>query len=400
MNYNPELLAPAGDLQKLKIAILYGANAVFIGGKKFSLRAKASNFEIADIAEGVAFAHAHQAKVYVTVNIYPHNEDFEGLDEYLLELDAIHVDAIIVSSPYIVSRARALHCHFELHISTQQSTANHHAVQFWKDFGVDRVVLARELSLQEIKSIKNQVNLPIEVFIHGGMCSSFSGRCTLSNNMTNRDANRGGCAHSCRWNYRLFQANQEVSTHDFKMGSKDLMAFAGLQALLDARVDSFKIEGRMKSLHYIAMVVRAYRGFIDHYIQEKPIDQDILQYFKTIAQKAENRDSSTGFLLGDVTNEGTLYDTMEESPSQEFIGLVVENQKNALIKIQQRNFFSVGDRVEIIEPSGRYYEAIIHAMQDEEGNSLTQARHAMQILYLDLHTPIKVHSIIRKKQED
>ena len=393
----PELLAPAGDLDKLKVAIRYGADAVFIGGKQFSLRAKASNFDLAAIQEGVEFAHAQHAKVYVTVNIYPHNEDFKGLDEYLLALDAIQVDAIIVSSIAIIQRAKALNCRFEIHLSTQQSVANQGAIAFWQQLGVDRIVLARELSVHEIAALKQQTTLPLEVFVHGGMCSAFSGRCTLSNNFTNRDANRGGCAHSCRWAYDIFAQNQQISSNQFRMGSKDLAAFEALPALIDAGVDSFKIEGRMKSLHYIATVVQAYRIGIDTYLATHKKD---FQFFQQLANKAENRASSTGFLLSEVTQEGTLYDASNEVPPQDFIGIVLEHSlSDQFVKMQQRNTFDFDDELEIITPSGQTYTTTIIALYDEHQQPITKARHAMQTLYLELNQLPPPHSIIRKKQE-
>lgn len=399
MKYKPELLAPAGDLQKLKVAILYGADAVFIGGKKFSLRAKASNFDILAIQEGVIFAHQHDAKVYVTVNMYPHNEDFEGLDAYLLALDAIKVDAIIVSSLAIVQRAKYLKCRYELHLSTQQSVANQHAVTFWEKQGVDRIVLARELSVDEITQLKRNVATKLEVFIHGGMCSSFSGRCTLSNNMANRDANRGGCAHSCRWYYDLYQNEQLVSTHDFQMGSKDLMAFPALVSLLEARVDSFKIEGRMKSLHYIATVVSAYRQFIDRYLSNQTMDEEQVKKHEKMVQRAENRAASTGFLLHEVNNEGTLFGNTLEKPPQDFIGLVMEHeQQEQIVKIQQRNYFEANDQLEVLEPSGFIFETTIQQLYDENKQPIQVARHAMQVLYLVLDKTPPPYSMLRKKQ--
>ncbi|MDD4584959.1 MAG: U32 family peptidase [Bacilli bacterium] len=335
--YRPELLAPAGDLEKLKIAIIYGADAVFIGGKKFSLRAKASNFELKDIEEGVIFAHENNSRVHVTVNVYPHSEDLEGLDEYLLELDKINVDAIIVSSPYIVKRARELGCKFEIHISTQQSTANYEAMIFWQNLGANRIVLARELNLKDIEKLKGETNLPLEVFIHGGLCSSFSGRCTLSNNMTLRDANRGGCAHSCRWFYDIYEDNKKINedTENFRLGSKDLCAAPMINQLIDLKVDSFKIEGRMKSLHYIACVVQAYRQLIDDYLEGNSKD---LSYYLSMLSRAENRATTRGFLKGDITYEDGLFEVESEQPSQDFLGIVIDYDKQKkLAKIQQRN---------------------------------------------------------------
>lgn len=261
-----ELLAPAGDLQKLKIAVMYGANAVFIGGEKFSLRSRASNFTLEDIKEGCDFAHQHGAHIHVTCNILPHETDLEGLIEYLKKLEKCGVDAIICASP-IVIEAVIKHTKMECHVSTQESTLNSKMVDFWTNLGVTRVVLGRELSIPQIKEIKAKSNVQIEAFIHGGMCVSYSGRCMLSNNMTNRDANRGGCAHSCRWNYDLLIDNEKINPDGeyFQMSSKDLCSIYDIKGILDSHVDSLKIEGRMKSIHYIATVVKCYRMMIDEY---------------------------------------------------------------------------------------------------------------------------------------
>lgn len=395
--YRPELLAPAGDLEKLKIAIIYGADAVFIGGKKFSLRAKASNFELKDIEEGVIFAHGNNSRVHVTVNVYPHSEDLEGLDEYLLELDKINVDAIIVSSPYIVKRARELGCKFEIHISTQQSTANYEAMIFWQNLGANRIVLARELNLKDIEKLKSETNLPLEVFIHGGLCSSFSGRCTLSNNMTLRDANRGGCAHSCRWFYDIYEDNKKINedTENFRLGSKDLCAASMINQLIDLKVDSFKIEGRMKSLHYIACVVQAYRQLIDDYLEGNSKD---LSYYLSMLSRAENRATTRGFLNGDITCEDGLFEVESEQPSQDFLGIVIDYDKQKkLAKIQQRNHFKVGEKISVMQPFLEDIDMSIQEIYDENMNKIEIANHAMDILYIKTELPIKKHGIIRRK---
>ncbi len=395
-----ELLAPAGDLTKLKIAVAYGADAVFIGGKKFSLRAKASNFDIDDIAQGVKFAHAYGAKVHITVNIYPHNEDLAGLDEYLLALDEAGVDAIIVSSPYILKRAQELGVKYEIHISTQQSSANLEAINFWQSQGADRVVLARELSLKELQYLKLHSKMPLEVFIHGGLCSSFSGRCTLSNYMTLRDANRGGCAHSCRWFYDLKEQGKMISSElePFRLGSKDLSALFYLPSLIEMGIDSFKIEGRMKSLHYIASVVQAYRTLIDDYLADsKNFQRYEMSKYAEMLKKAENRDSCDAWLKGDVTNKDGLYSPEGEPALQDFIGLIDSyDAKTGLAYFEQRNHFKVGDKVSIIQPHQKEQFFIIDQIYDENMNSLLVANHAMDKLFI--HIPFKVgeFAIIRK----
>lgn len=271
-----ELLAPAGDLKRLKIALLYGADAVYIGGQQFSLRSRASNFSLEDIREGAAFAREHGKKVHVTVNMLPHEDDLGGLDDYVRALADAGVHALIVASPSIARRVKELAPSLEVHISTQHSTTNASAIRFWKEQGMDRVVLARECTLEEVRASCANAVLPVEVFIHGGMCISYSGRCVLSNHMTNRDANRGGCAQSCRWKYALYEGEREISDPDmrFSMSSKDLQAVRFIPALIEAGVSSLKIEGRMKSAYYIATVVHAYRMLIDEYAQTGTLNEE------------------------------------------------------------------------------------------------------------------------------
>ena len=299
-----ELLAPAGNLEKAKIALLYGADAVYVGGLSFSLRARASNFTVEMLEELVDFAHKLNKKVHVTTNIVVHDEDMLGLDEYLLELERIQVDAIICSSLAIIERAKLI-TNLEIHLSTQFSVTNSSLANYFFNEGVKRVVPARELSLEEIKAVKENSLADLEIFIHGGMCVSYSGRCTLSNYMVGRDANRGGCAHSCRWLYDLYNKDQAISeNHDFQMSSKDLEIVEYLPKLLDIGVASLKIEGRMKSIHYIATVVLAYRMLIDDYYNNELKD---LSFYKKEIQKAENRLTSFGFMEGDTTIQQQLY---------------------------------------------------------------------------------------------
>ena len=393
-----ELLAPAGDLEKLKVAVLYGADAVFIGGKKLSLRAKASNFTVEMIKEACDFAHAHGSKVYITVNILPHEEDMVEVEEYLKALDDAGIDAIIVSSMAIVTIAKQIGVSYELHLSTQQSTVNLEAIGFYADMGFDRVVLGRETTLKEIEEIKSKTDMPLEVFIHGGMCSSYSGRCSLSNHMTRRDANRGGCAHSCRWNYKLFEKDEslEIDGHSFKIGSKDLMSFSIMPKLIDLGIDSFKIEGRMKSLHYIATIVKAYREFIDGYLEGQDVDFLIDRATKE-AKKAENRDSSVGFFNGQVTHEGGLYFDGAEIPPQDFIGIIrgYDKEKNMAL-CEQRNYFKLPMTFELIQPKGETKVFTLDKVYDEEGNEIIEAKHAMQTIYLPIDE-VKEYSILRKK---
>ncbi|CCV64273.1 Peptidase U32 family protein [Alteracholeplasma palmae J233] len=383
-----ELLAPAGDLEKLKIALLYGADAVFIGGQQFSLRARASNFTVDDIKEATTFAHNLNKKVYVTTNIIPHHEDMHDLIEYLQALEEAKVDAIIAASPYIVDTALK-HTNLEVHISTQQSALNTQTVQFWTEKKASRVVLGRELTVEEIKGITSSTDTEIEVFIHGGMCMSYSGRCSLSDNMTGRDANRGGCAHSCRWNYDLKENNESFSEEvPFSMSSKDLEAVHQITKLIDANVSSLKIEGRMKSLHYIATVVSTYRQMIDEYVHTKEI-KDYEYYVKRL-KKAENRLASSGFLEGVPGVEQQLYQMRSEKPSQNFIGIVLAyDEKTQTALVEQRNYFEVGTEVEVMshEEPEKYFK--IEKMTDLDGNDLDIARRPKEQLLI--HTNIKLH---------
>lgn len=396
-----ELLAPAGDLDKLRVAITYGADAVFIGGKQFSLRAKASNFEIKDIAEGVTFAHAHNAKVFITVNIYPHNEDLDGLDEYLKDLDSVGVDAILVSSPYIVQRCIDLNLKFEVHLSTQQSAANIKACEFWESIGVKRIVLAREMDVDQIAELRKNSRLPIEIFIHGGSCSSYSGRCTLSNNMSNRDANRGGCSHSCRWGYDVYHEGQLLSNPEtpFKFGSKDINAVMYIKELLEAGIDSFKIEGRMKSVHYIASVVSTYRELIDDIYENKgAAARGDFEYYNNKLKKAENREASEGFLKGDVDFDDILYHAESEAPTQEFLGMFLEyDQEKQMALIQVRNHFNDGIDASLVRPFSEDVEFKIEGLFDKDLNPVMVANKAMQELYIKVPAPVEKYAILRKR---
>lgn len=392
-----ELLAPAGNLDKLKIALMYGADAVFIGGQNFSLRARASNFSIADIKEATDFAHERGKKVYITTNIIPHNEDLEGVIEYLKALESVDVDAIISASPFIIDMALN-HTNLEVHLSTQQSAYNSEAVNYWYDKGVKRIVLARELDKHQIHDLCKNTEADIEVFIHGGMCMSFSGRCSLSDNMTDRDANRGGCAHSCRWNYELTHDGVTVNDASFSMSSKDLEAIHQVPYLIDSGVSSLKIEGRMKSVHYIATVVSTYRKLIDDYINMGDI-KDFDAYEKEM-KKAENRLSSIGYLEGNPGVDQQLYGMRSEKPSQLFIGFGLGYDKNqSYATIEQRNYFKIGDDIEVHNPSGNHFYFKLSEMLDEDGNPVEVARHPKQILKVKVPQEIEPYAMIRRSVE-
>jgi putative protease len=393
-----ELLAPAGDLEKLKIAILYGANAVFLGGLKFSLRSRASNFTIEDIKEGCNFAHLHNAKIHVTCNILPHEIDIEGIYEYLHNLEEAGVDAIITSSPSIIKTVIEK-THMECHISTQESTLNSKMVDLWKSIGAKRVVLGRELSIEEIKEIKSKTDLEIETFIHGGMCVSYSGRCMLSNNMTNRDANRGGCAHSCRWAYDLYMDGKKINQEDpFSMSSKDLCSIRFIKELIETNVDSFKIEGRMKSLHYIATIVKAYRQIIDEYYNTGTIKD--YSIYESRIRRAENRETSIGFLKGMTKKSEQLYNLYKEEPTQEFVGIVEEyDDKSHIAKIDVRNYFDLNDTLEIFSPNKEDLFFKIDEIKDENGLYLDAARHPRTYVYIKSKYHLDKYDMLRAKRK-
>lgn len=400
--YKPELLAPAGNLEKAKIALLYGADAVYIGGKSFSLRARASNFELEDIKELVEFAHKLNKKVYVTMNIVPHDDDLKGLEDYLEKMEEFKVDAIITTSRYIMRKAMEISPSVEVHVSTQNSIINSKAVEYYKNFGAKRVVLGRETTLEEIIKIQEKVNIELEVFIHGGMCASLSGRCVLSNYLTNRDANRGGCAHSCRWNYTLNKDHQKLeNTGYFSMGSKDLMILKYIPKLIDAKIKSFKIEGRMKSTYYLACVVKCYRELIDRYLENKILTEDDLEFFEKEIKKAENRLTSTGFYDGLPTITEQLYDDRSEHPTKEYVGVVIdynEDTKEALI--EQRNYFEIEDEIEFFGPNLNNTRMIVKKLKDAvTKEDLSIARHPLQLLIMNVDFPVKKNDMLRKVQK-
>ena len=389
-----ELLAPAGDLEKLKVAIMYGADAVFIGGLKFSLRSRASNFTLSDIKEACDFAHEHNAKIHVTCNIVMHNLDTDDVIEYLKALEACGVDAIIASSLYILKMVKE-NTKMEAHVSTQASTTNYESVNLFDTLGMDRCVLSRELSLDEIEEIRKKTKIDLEVFIHGGMCVSYSGRCMLSNNMTNRDANRGGCAHSCRWCYDIISDNNVLNPDGdyFAMSSKDLCAIRAIPRLMDIGVNSFKIEGRMKSINYIATVVNTYRKLIDEYNANHSIES--FELYENMIKKGENRLASTGFLFGDTTINEMLYDLNKTVPTKEFIGIVKSyDEKTHMATVEQRNYFKPNSTIEIFTPKETFYIKI-DEIYDEEDNLLDVARHPLQIIKFKCDKKLEPYDLLR-----
>ncbi len=396
----PELLAPAGNLEKLKTAILYGADAVFIGGKEFSLRSLASNFTLDDIQEAVTFAKEHGAHVHVTTNIVMHENNLEGLRDYLQALDHCGVTAIICADPHIISIANEMNLKLEKHLSTQMSSTNSEAVKFWANHGVDRVVLGREVSYNDLKLIMERTPIDIEYFIHGAMCVNLSGRCMLSNYYSRRDANRGGCSQSCRWFYRLYdQKGQQVGHNPFTMSSRDLALLREIPKLIELGVDSFKIEGRMKSVHYIATVVSCYRKLIDAYCQD-PDHFVFDDFYEKELAKAANRATGTGFFYGIANENGQLFNTRDEHPTQEFVIRVLDYDKETKIAtIEQRNHFKVGQTVEFFSPNQDNFKQVVQSLWDEDGNEVIVANHPMQILKMKMDHDVFKFDMARKVRE-
>lgn len=388
----PELLAPAGDLERLKIALLYGADAVYIGGA-FNLRANADNFKLEEIKEGVDYAHKLNKKVYVTVNIAMHNKEYEKVKDYLLKLDEIGVDAIIVSDPAIIELTK--NTNLEIHLSTQASTLNKEAIEFWKKEGVTRIVLARECSKEDIVDIKNNINIELEVFIHGAMCASYSGRCVLSNFLTNRDSNRGGCSQICRWDFDLYDENKHLEGEKpFTFCTKDLSMANHIQELINMEVDSLKIEGRMRSIYYIATVVKIYRKLIDDYCHNSKNYEYNLTY-ERILRRVANRDSITQFFDGNFGKDVQYYNGRQEITNQDFLGIVLEyDEKTKLAKLEQRNYFKKGDKVEIFGPD-KDFKFTIDKIYDEDKNPIEIVRHPKQIIYLKVPKKVSVNDMMK-----
>ncbi|MCI6013481.1 MAG: U32 family peptidase [Coprobacillus sp.] len=395
-----ELLAPAGNLEKLKIAYLYGADAVYAGGKYFSLRARASNFDLEDIKKASQIAQELGKKFYVTMNIVPHDGDLENLEEYLRYLESVNVTGIIVSSLYIANVSKRVSPKLERHLSTQDSVNNSLAIKYYEGKGFSRVVLARETSISEIRKIKDKTKIQLEVFIHGGMCTSFSGRCMLSNYLTQRDANRGGCAHSCRWNYDVYDEDLQKTKSYLNIGSKDLCAINYISDLIDINVDSLKIEGRMKSLYYIAVVVRTYRKLIDRIYELKELNQSItkeeLIVFENEILKAENRETSCGFMKGMVSLKEQLYNSPLDNPTKDFLGIVIDYD-GEYVTLEQRNYFTEGTTVEFFGPDMENKTFVIGKITDTKGNVLDACRHPLEIVRFALPFAVKKYDMMRKK---
>ena len=391
----PELLAPAGDLERLKLAFHYGADACYIGGKDYSLRANAKNFSLDEIKEAVDFAHSLGKKVYVTVNIIFHNEDFTGLIDYLKKLAEIKVDAVIVSDLAVVNLINDNNINLEIHLSTQASTLNSFAASFWKKLNVKRIVLAREASKEDILSIKEKTGLDLEVFIHGAMCTSISGRCVLSNYATNRDSNRGGCAQVCRWMFDI-----EGSQNTFMMMPKDLNMAKYIKDLIDIGVNSFKVEGRMRSIYYVASIIMTYRLILDK-IAENTLKQSDLDYAIAILNRTANRESSPQFFDKLPSYKEQYFNGRDEQSNQDFLGIVKEyDEENGMVIIEQRNYIKKGDVVEFIGPSTDTFTYEVNNMYDEEGNLIEIARHPKMIIKLPISIKLNKDDIMRLKVFD
>ena len=405
MPFKTELLAPAGDFEKLKFALHYGADAVYLSGKNYGLRAFAGNFTNKEIEEAVEYAHAHNKKVYITVNMYPHNEDLVGLDKYLIYLQKINVDAIIVADPGVYKIAREVAPNLSIHISTQATIVNWSGIKFWEDLGgVERVVLARELTLEEIEEIKAKTNVELEIFIHGAMCMSYSGRCLISNYMIGRDSNRGSCAQPCRWNYALVEERrpgvyypiEEDSNGSYIFNSNDMCLLKELPLLLRCEIDSFKIEGRMKSIFYVATIVRAYRKVLDSLEKNEVVDWE---YWYQELDKISHRAYSTGFFLN---NQKDISQIHKESAGYfqpyEFIGVVHGyNKETQIATVEQRNKFSVGDTVEFFGINYQEYQLTITEMYDINGKEIESANHAQETMLLKVPFEVFAMDLIRKR---
>lgn len=393
-----ELLAPAGDIEKLKFAYLYGADAVYIGGKNYSMRANAKNFSNEEIKEAACIAHSLGKKLYVTVNITFHNEDYSGLLAYLKELEKAKVDAIIVSDMAVVDLVKEENINLPLHISTQMSNANSESVSFLKDQGVERVVLARECSKENIKEIIEKTGVEIECFLHGAMCSSYSGRCVLSNYFTKRDANRGGCAQICRWCFELDKDEEKISKEtEFTMSSKDLSLINSLEEMIHLGITSLKVEGRMRSNYYIATVISTYREAIDH-IYENTYNETLQEYYQKVLNRVANRESTDQFFNTFPGVEAQYYLGRQEVSNQDFLGIVLDyDKKEKLVTLTQRNYFQPGDEVEMFGPNIQAFSFKVPKIYNEEMKEVEVARHPQEIIKFYLDKEVYPNDMMRIK---
>lgn len=404
----PELLMPASSLEVLKVAVLYGADAVYIGGEAFGLRAKAKNFSFSEMKEGVKFAHDRGVKVYITANILAHNRDLPGVRQYFEELGGVGMDAVIISDPGIFMLAKELLPKTEIHVSTQANNTNYGTYRFWHDLGAKRVVSARELSLAELKEIRANIpeEMEIETFVHGAMCISYSGRCLLSSFLAGRDANQGECTHPCRWKYTLMEESRpgeympvfENDRGTYIFNSKDLCMIEHIPELLEAGIDSFKVEGRMKTALYVATVARAYRLAIDDYRQEPAYYRSRIPFYREEIAKCTNRQFTTGFFFGRPDESAQIYESSTYIKEYTYLGIIGEPDGKGRYRLEQRNKFCVGEELEVMKPDGRNLSVSVHSIADEDGNPLESAPHPRQILFVDLGTELSPFDILRRKE--
>ena len=404
-----ELLIPASSLEVLKIAVIYGADAVYIGGEAFGLCAKAKNFTLEEMKEGIEFAHAHDCKVYVTANILAHNYDLDGARQYFKELKQIGPDALIISDPGMFTIAKEELPDIDIHISTQANNTNYMTYQFWWKQGAKRVVSARELSLNEIKQIREHIpdEMEIETFMHGAMCISYSGRCLLSSFMAGRDANRGACTHPCRWKYSIVEESRpgeympvyENERGTYIFNSKDLCMIEHIPEMLNAGIDSFKIEGRMKTALYVATVARTYRLAIDEFIQDENLYKKRIPFYKSEISKCTYRQYTTGFFFGKPDENTQIYDTNTYIKEYTYLGIVGEQNAQGLYHIEQRNKFSVGETIEVMRPNGDNILVTVKRITDERGVDMESAPHPKQQLYIDLGVKLEQYDVLRRKED-
>ena len=404
----PELLVPAGSLEVLKVAVIFGADAVYIGGEAFGLRAKAKNFTSEEMKEGIDFAHAHGVKVYVTANILAHNSDLTDAAAYFTELAALHPDALIIADPGLFMIAKDVCPEIDIHISTQANNCNYGTFLFWHEQGASRVVTARELSLKEIGEIRKRIpaDMEIETFVHGAMCISYSGRCLLSAYMTGRSANEGACTHPCRWKYAVVEEKrpgeyfpvEENERGTYIFNSKDLCMIEHIPDLFAAGIDSFKIEGRMKTALYVATVARTYRKAIDDYLEDPKVYEKNLPWYREQISRCTYRQFTTGFFYGKPDQESQIYDSNTYIREYTYLGIVGE-VKDGLCVIEQRNKFTVGEQIEIMKPNGENMEVTVRAIYNEDGERMESAPHPKQKLFVELDVQAEVFDILRRQEE-
>lgn len=389
-----ELLAPAGDMERLKFAYAYGADAVYLGGQNFSLRANAKNFSLSEIKEASVYAHSLNKKIYVTVNIVFHDSDFTGLDEYLQYLDEIQIDGIITSDISVIKRVKELNLALNICLSTQASALNSRTVKFWQRLGVTRIVTAREASRENLKRIKDETGIEIETFIHGAMCTSFSGKCVLSNYMTSRDSNRGGCAQICRWNFGI------EGNPDLTITPKDLNMIPFIEDEIELGIDSFKIEGRMRSIYYVSTVILCYRRLIDG-IKNNTLTQGERLYYLNILNRCANRESTPQFYDKLPGVEEQYFSGREELSNQDFLGMVLDyDEKSHIATIEQRNFFKIGDEVQFFGPNIETFNYTVNNIYNESMESIDVARHPQMIIKLKVDQYLPKYSMMRIKVFD